>query len=127
VTHKVLIVDDSKLARMAVAKALNALHPEWTRLEAANAQEALARVKEDSPDIVLLDFNMPGKDGVALAAELHQLNPRIHVAVISANQQTEVITRAQAAGAAFLAKPLTEKALGEFLNTAVAARRPAAQ
>lgn len=126
-THKVLVVDDSKLARMAVAKALSALHPDWVRLEAANASEALTRVKEDAPDFVLLDFNMPGQDGVALAADLRKLNPGIHVAVISANQQTEVIARAQAAGAAFLAKPLTEKALGEFLSTAVVRRRPATQ
>jgi CheY-like chemotaxis protein len=125
VTHKVLIVDDSKLARMAVAKTLNGLHPDWPLLEAANAIEALARVKEDAPAFVLLDFNMPGKDGLVLAAELRQLSPTIAVAVISANQQTEVITRAQAAGATFLAKPLTEKALGDFLTAAAARRGPA--
>ena len=41
-SYKVLVVDDSKLARMAVAKALEALRPGWTRVEAANADEALA-------------------------------------------------------------------------------------
>ncbi|MEJ0008660.1 MAG: response regulator [Steroidobacteraceae bacterium] len=126
-THKVLIVDDSKLARMAIAKALNALHPDWPRLEAANAVEALARVKEDAPDIVLLDFNMPGQDGVALAAEVRRLSPNIRVAVISANHQTEVVARAQEAGAAFLAKPLTEKALADFLRSALAQHSPGNQ
>jgi YesN/AraC family two-component response regulator len=72
VTYKVLIVDDSKLARMAVVKALNALRPDWLRVEAANADEALARINEQSPDIVLLDFNMPGKDGLVFAAEWSQ-------------------------------------------------------
>jgi hypothetical protein len=38
--------------------------------------------------------------------------------VISANHQIEVIDRARAAGAFFLPKPVTEKSLGEFLNTA---------
>ena len=117
VTQKVLIVDDSKLARMAVIKALNALHPDWTRLEASNADEALELVERMSPDVVLLDFNMPGKDGLVLAAELRASNPHVRVAVISANRQIEVIDRAHAAGAAFLPKPLTEKALGDFLNT----------
>jgi DNA-binding NarL/FixJ family response regulator len=117
VIQKVLIVDDSKLARMAVIKALNALHPDWTRLEASNADEALELVERMSPDVVLLDFNMPGKDGLILAAELRESNPRVRVAVISANRQIEVIDRAHAAGAAFLPKPLTEKALGDFLNT----------
>jgi CheY-like chemotaxis protein len=127
VTHKVLIVDDSKLARMAVAKALQSLHPDWTRLEAANAEEALAKIKADAPDIVLLDFNMPGKDGLTLAAELRQLSPSVTVAVISANHQAEVISRAEAAGATFLSKPLTEQALGSFLNATLAKRQPASQ
>ena len=48
-SYKILIVDDSKLARMAVIKALNALYPDWTRLEAANADEALKSMKEDNP------------------------------------------------------------------------------
>ena len=121
-TRKVLIVDDSKLARMAVAKTLSALHPEWQRLEAANAEEALARITADSPDIVLLDFNMPGKNGLVFAAELHQQSPSISVAVISANHQMEVIKRAHEAGATFLAKPLTEKALSDYLSAALQER-----
>jgi DNA-binding NarL/FixJ family response regulator len=120
VTHKVLIVDDSKLARMAVVKALKALRPDWPRIEAGSAAEALAQIGEECPDIVLLDFNMPGKDGLVFAAELSQHSPRIAVAVISANRQAEVINRTEAVGATFLPKPLTEKALDDFLNTAAA-------
>jgi CheY-like chemotaxis protein len=119
VPPKVLIVDDSKLARMAVVKALTALHPDWQRLEASNADEALGHINQGSVDIVLLDFNMPGKDGLVLAAELREMHPRVSVAVISANHQVEVINRARAAGAVFLPKPLTAKALGDFLDIAV--------
>jgi CheY-like chemotaxis protein len=119
VTYKVLIVDDSKLARMSVVKALSALHPDWPRLEASNADEAVLQMDRQQPDIVLLDFNMPGKDGLAFAAELKQRSARISVAVISANRQVEVIQRAEATGATFLAKPLTEQALAEFLDDAI--------
>lgn len=112
----VLIVDDSKLARMAVVKALDALHPDWPRLEAANAEEAVAHVRRSAPRIALLDFNMPGKDGLTLAAELRELDAGISVAVISANHQVEVVNRTRAAGAAFLPKPLTEAALAAFLD-----------
>jgi CheY-like chemotaxis protein len=125
VKYKVLIVDDSKLARMSVIKALSALHPDWTRIEAGNADEALQQINAQHPDIVLLDFNMPGKDGLAFAAELRQQHSHMSVAVISANRQLEVISRAEAAGAAFLAKPLTEEALGTFLNDAVKKRNGA--
>ena len=115
--QKILIVDDSKLARMAVIKALNTLRPDWTRLEASNADEALALIKNAAPDVALLDFNMPGKDGLALAVEIRELAPQISLAVISANHQIEVIDRTRAAGAYFLPKPLTEKSLGEFFNS----------
>jgi YesN/AraC family two-component response regulator len=118
VAHKILIVDDSKLARMAVIKALTSLRPDWNRLEASNADEALALVQKESPDIALLDFNMPGKDGLTLAAEIRKLAPQTTLAVISANHQFEVVNRALEAGAAFLAKPLTEKSLGDFLTSA---------
>ncbi len=117
--YKLLIVDDSKLARMSAAKALNALHPEWTRVEAANADEALALAKGGSFDIALLDFNMPGRDGLDLAAALRMENPTMPLAVVSANHQDEIVARAKAIGAAFLPKPLTEASLRTFLQGAV--------
>lgn len=111
----VLIVDDSKLARMSVAKALGALRPDWARVEATNADEALAAVAGGGVDMVLLDFNMPGRDGLSIAAELREQHPEMPIAIISANTQTEILDRAKAAGAVFLPKPLSEPALGAFL------------
>lgn len=123
VTNTVLIIDDSKLARMSIAKVLRTLYPDWKPIEAANAVEALEQTKQRSPEIALVDFNMPGKDGVTLVAELRALDPRIRIAVISANRQVEVIRRTQAAGATFLPKPLTESALADFLNSALTQRK----
>lgn len=118
-SYKILIVDDSKLARMQVNKALRGLYPDWTRLEAGSAADALHSVSTESPDFALLDFNMPGGNGLDLAAKIRQLNPRMAVAVISANQQNEVVKRARDIGAEFLPKPLTESALGNFLRSAI--------
>jgi CheY-like chemotaxis protein len=119
-SYKILIVDDSKLARMSVAKVLHGLRPDWTRIEAADADEAIARVKTEKPDIVLLDFNMPGRDGLELAAALKTLDGAMPLAVISANIQEEIVARSHEVGAAFLPKPLTEKALADFLTGAQA-------
>ena len=117
-TVRVLIVDDSKLARMAVARTLSGLRPEWTRVEATNADEALALARQDNFDIALLDFNMPGRDGLDLAGELRALAPGMALAVISANLQTEIVTRAGQVGAEFLPKPLTEEAMRAFISQA---------
>lgn len=116
--YRVLVVDDSKLARMAVAKALTAIHPDWSRIEAANADEALVLAKQDAFDLAILDFNMPGRDGLDLAAELLALKPAMPLAVISANHQVEVVTRAREVGATFLQKPLTGTAMADFLSEA---------
>ncbi|TCT01722.1 response regulator transcription factor [Aquabacter spiritensis] len=123
----VLIVDDSKLARMSVAKSLRSLHPDWTHLEAANADDALAQVRKHKVDLALLDFNMPGRDGLTLAAELKAIDPSLPLAVVSANHQEEIIRKAQEIGAVFLAKPLTEKVLAEYLSGAASRRNAAAK
>ena len=117
-TVTVLIVDDSKLARIVTAKNVNALQPEWQRAEASNADEALAAVVARKIDVALLDYNMPGKNGLELAAELRALHPLMPIAVITANVQDEIISRARAVNAVFIAKPITEDALRGFISGA---------
>jgi CheY-like chemotaxis protein len=117
--YKLLIVDDSKLARMSAAKALSVLYPDWSHVEAANADEALSLTKQTPFDIALLDFNMPGRDGLELAAELRALYPSTPLAVVSANHQDEIVTQARRIGAVFLTKPLNEQAFSAFLQDAV--------
>ena len=61
---------------------------------------------------------MPGKDGLELAAELRDAYPHMPIAVITANVQDEVIARARAVNAAFVAKPVTEEGLRGFVSGA---------
>ncbi len=117
--YKLLIVDDSKLARMAVIKALNSCYPDWQRVEAGSAADALRAMEADAPHVALVDFNMPNRDGLDLAEDLRKLNPTMPIGVISANHQQGVIDRTNALGATFLPKPLAEKTLREFLTKAV--------
>jgi len=118
--YRVLIVDDSKLARMMMAKLVGTLYPHWTQFEAVNTEDALASVKANKIDIAILDFNMPGRDGLALAGELHESEPAMPVAVTSANHQIEIVDRTRLTGATFLSKPVTQEALAGFLEDAVA-------
>lgn len=115
----VLIVDDSKLARIVAAKALAQLQPDWQKIEAPGADEALAIVARQAVDVALIDFNMAGKDGLALAGELRALRPELPIAIVTANVQDEIIGRAREIGAAFVAKPVTAAGLEGFISGAV--------
>lgn len=123
--YNILIVDDSKLARMVVTSALRRIRPDWTVTEATNADEALAAVQKGSVQIALVDFNMPGTDGLTLVAKLRQTNAGMPIAVVSANLQDEIIARARELNAAFVGKPLTDEALGAFLTGATLRLRKA--
>jgi len=112
----VLIVDDSKLARMALVKVLAQHYPNWVRKEAANADEALEVTQDFAADVVLLDYNMPGRDGLSLAAELRARDADVRLALISANQQHEILEGAKTIGAFFLNKPVSAPELIAFLG-----------
>lgn len=123
----VLIVDDSKLARIVLGKTIGALQPEWTRVEAGNADEAIVAIDTNAIDVAILDYNMPGRDGLALAEELRARFPAMPIAVATANVQDEIISRARAANATFIAKPVTEEGMRGFLSGAALRLRSATQ
>ena len=112
----VLIVDDSKLARIVMGKAVAAIRPEWERVEAGSAAEALDLLTNREVDVVILDYNMPGQNGLDLAEELRRRRPDLPIAVATANVQDEVIARARAANATFVSKPISEQSLRPFLE-----------
>jgi CheY-like chemotaxis protein len=113
---RVLIVDDSKLARMVASRTLLQLWPAWQCHEAANADEALEIARASPFDVALIDFNMPGRDGLALASDLAALNPSMALVIISANAQDEIIKRSEALGAVFVGKPLKPESLASALT-----------
>ena len=114
--YQVLIVDDSKLARMVMASAFRRIRPEWSLAE--DADDALTAMAGGAVDIALIDFNMPGTDGLELVARIRKTHPAMPVAIVSANVQNEIIGRARELNAGFIPKPLTDEALAAFLSGA---------
>jgi DNA-binding NarL/FixJ family response regulator len=119
-TVKVLIVDDSRLARMSVIRALNRLRPDYAYIEASHPDDAVEIMRAQGAGVAVVDFNMPGRDGLALAGELKAIDDGIAIAVLSANAQQEIMDGASALGATFLTKPLAEAAFDTFLTAAAA-------
>ena len=123
----VLTVDDSKLARIVLGKAIAALQPDWERIEAGSADDALNLLQDRFVDVVIVDFNMPGQNGLELAEHLRERFPDMPIALATANVQDEVIARARSAKVAFVAKPVTEDGLRGFLSGAALQLRMASR
>jgi CheY-like chemotaxis protein len=117
-TRIVLVVDDSKLARMVVKGILAKTKGDWQIAEAANAREALDVLASKNIDISLIDFNMPDHDGLWLAAEMRSGDTDMPIAILSANAQDAILARARELDVGFVEKPLSEEALAAFLSGA---------
>jgi CheY-like chemotaxis protein len=117
-SHTILIVDDSKLARIVVGKAVTAIQPDWKKVEAGNADEAQVLLAAGGIDLAILDYNMPGKNGLELAQDIRNSHPDMPLAVATANIQDEIIAQARAMSATFIPKPISEDGLRGFLSGA---------
>lgn len=81
---KIMIVDDEVIIRTGLARVIKWEELGLTLLEpAASAEEALARIGEERPDIVMTDIRMTGKTGLQLAEEARRLLPELEVIILS--------------------------------------------
>jgi CheY-like chemotaxis protein len=106
VSTRILVVDDSASFRRAASELL---HARGFHLLAAvgDGQAALAAVAEERPDGVLLDVNLPGPDGLAVAASLTRRYPGLRI-VLTSSELDDVPARVLAATGAVAFVPKTE-------------------
>lgn len=117
--YRLMIVDDSALARLALAHEVATLYPDWRLVEARNADAAMSLALDGRIDIALIDYNMPGRDGLSLAADLRDLHPKMPLALVTANYQVEIVDRAKELNLTFLPKPRWQDGLAVFLSNAI--------
>jgi CheY-like chemotaxis protein len=110
-----LIVDDSRVARMMARAIVASLHPSWTVLEAASGEEAISALAAQTPDYITMDYNMPGMHGVDAAREILQRAPHCRIVIFSANIQESIARQAEELGLRFVAKPITENSVKQAL------------
>ncbi|QYZ65678.1 MAG: response regulator receiver protein [Gammaproteobacteria bacterium (ex Lamellibrachia satsuma)] len=111
-----LIVDDSKLSRMMVRAIVKQVQGDWNIIEAENGEDALVKSEAETVDIMTLDYNMPGMDGLTLAEHMRQRFPDASIALLTANIQDTIRLRAESAGVGFIQKPITEDKIAEFVD-----------
>jgi two-component system response regulator AlgR len=116
---RVLIVDDEELARLRLRGLVNdCIEPQATVVgEAANAAQALAWLVTQQCDVMLLDVQMPGRDGTQLAAELRQQANAGTPAVVFVTAHAEHALRAFDLDAVdYLTKPVKRERLHAALQ-----------
>ncbi len=99
---RVLLVDDQAVVRRALRVRFH-LEPDLQVVgEASTGREALTLAQTLTPDVVLMDVEMPGMDGIEATAALRRVVPQSAVVILSISDDAQTRGRAQAAGAAAL-------------------------
>ncbi len=112
---KVIIADDSMFQRFTLHKLVK--NAGFDVVEAKNGQECLDAVGREQPDLVLLDLNMPVRNGFDILETLQAQGSTVPVIVISADIQESSKQRCLALGAkAVLGKPVQEQPLIDMLR-----------
>ena len=116
--YQILIADDHPLYREAIMGVITQAFPGTTLLEAKDLPSALEAVTQrEDLDLVLLDLNMPGMDGLNGLIQIRNAAPDIPVAMISAEEDREVVLRAVTYGAVgFICKTTSRENIGNAIN-----------
>jgi DNA-binding NarL/FixJ family response regulator len=109
---KVLVVDDHALIREALHTVLKQLKREAVMLEASNSRQAM-RLVEENPDLslILLDINLPDRDGLSVLGELRDRYATIAIIILSALDDQETVKRAFKLGALGFIPKTTDRAV----------------
>ena len=121
---RALLADDEHLVRQAFAALLQLEGDIEVVAQAASGTEAVALARAHLPDVAVLDLQMPGLDGLAVAAELRRLLPECGVLLVTSHGRPGYLKRALAQGVSgFLPKTVSVEVLRAAVHTVHAGGR----
>ncbi|WP_369069876.1 response regulator [Kineococcus terrestris] len=121
---RVLLADDENLVRSAVAGLLDLQEDIEVVAQAASGPEAVATARKALPDVAVLDLQMPGADGLAVAAQLHEQVPGCRTMVLTSHGRPGYLKRALELGVrGFLPKTASGAVLADAIRTVAAGGR----
>jgi len=94
---RILVVDDYLVARKTI-RSLLAWHSLHVCGEAENGKQAVEKVKELNPDLVLLDINMPVMNGVQAAYEIRRISPSTKIIFFTIHDSPEAVAAGRTVG-----------------------------
>jgi two-component system response regulator DesR len=123
-TLRLLLADDQALVRGALAALLNLETDLEVVAEVGRGDEVVAEARRVRPDVALLDVEMPGLDGIAVAAALRAALPSCRVLVVTTFGRPGYLRRAMAAGASgFVVKDTPARQLADAVRRVAAGLR----
>ena len=112
----VLVADDSGTMRKIIIRSLNSVGISSV-VEAADGSQAVALFSPGKFDLVLTDWNMPGKSGLEVIKEIRAQDGRVPIIMITTEaEKSRVIQAIQAGVSDYLVKPFTAETLREKLE-----------
>ncbi len=115
---KVLIADDHALVREGIRRILESAEDMEVVGEAADGLEAIKKVQQLAPEVVLMDIAMPGLGGLEATTEIHKISPESKVLILTQYDNKEYLRRFFKAGASGY---ILKKAAGTDLLSAIRA------
>jgi len=112
----ILIIDDSRVSRMMIKSIIMDNHQDWNILEASNADEAVKISEKNKIELMIIDYNMPGRTGLEVAGDLIRLHPQAHKFMLSANIQDSIKDKAELMSLKFVSKPITEDKIKSIIS-----------
>jgi DNA-binding NarL/FixJ family response regulator len=96
--NRILVVDDNTQVRHAIRNLVEQDKNWQVCAEAADGGDAVQRVRELNPDVVVLDFQMPVMNGLQAAREIAKVAPEVQILLCSAHLSPDLINEAQRIG-----------------------------
>ncbi len=96
---KVVIIEDYKLTRVGLRCALNEIENIKVVAESANAEMGLDIIKEENPDVVLMDLGLPGINGLVATNQIRQINPNVKIIILTSHDRQEEVLASLGSGA----------------------------
>lgn len=105
----ILIVDDDSDVRAMFCRALRELG--WPAVDAPDGPTALAMIAEEKPQLVILDYQMPGMDGAEVARAIAEIDPDLPIIFSTGHSALRTLRTAAGEEAQILEKPFALKEL----------------